>query len=59
MTDTRQILFVQGGGAGVHDEWDDKLVAGLRRELGDGWEIRYPRLPDEDETFHGSPGLGM
>ncbi len=23
----RQLLFVQGGGAGVHDEWDDKLVA--------------------------------
>jgi pimeloyl-ACP methyl ester carboxylesterase len=47
----RQILFIQGGGAGVHDEWDDKLVASLRRELADGCEIRYPRMPHE-----GDPG---
>jgi hypothetical protein len=47
---TGQILFIQGGGAGTHDEWDDKLVDSLRRELGDGYEIRYPRMPDEDET---------
>jgi hypothetical protein len=26
MTRIRQILFIQGGGAGAHDEWDDKLV---------------------------------
>lgn len=45
----RQILFIQGGGAGVHDEWDDKLVASLRRELGESYEVRYPRMPDEDE----------
>jgi len=45
----RQILFVQGGGAGVHDEWDDKLVASLTRELGPTFEIRYPRMPNEDD----------
>jgi pimeloyl-ACP methyl ester carboxylesterase len=45
----RQLLFIQGGGAGVHDEWDDKLVASLKRELGGGWDIRYPRMPDEDD----------
>jgi pimeloyl-ACP methyl ester carboxylesterase len=45
----RQVLFIQGGGAGVHDEWDDKLVASLRRELGESYEVRYPRMPDEDE----------
>jgi len=44
-----QVLFVQGGGAGTHDEWDAALVDSLRRELGDGYEVRYPRLPDEDE----------
>jgi hypothetical protein len=43
MTDVRQILFIQGGGAGAHDEWDDKLVDSLRRELADGWQVRYPR----------------
>ena len=45
----RQLLFVQGGGAGTHDEWDDKLVASLRRELGPTVEIRYPRMPNEDD----------
>jgi predicted alpha/beta hydrolase family esterase len=44
-----QVLFVQGGGAGAHDEWDDKLVASLRRGLGPDYEIRYPRMPGEDD----------
>jgi pimeloyl-ACP methyl ester carboxylesterase len=44
-----KVLFIQGGGDGTHDDWDDKLVAGLRRELGDGYEIRYPRMPAEDD----------
>ena len=43
----RQILFIQGGGAGVHDEWDNRLVASLEKELGAGYEIRYPRMPNE------------
>lgn len=48
----RQILFVQGGGADVHDTWDKKLVDSLRRELGPGYEIRYPRMPNEgDPSF--------
>ena len=47
MTRTRQILFIQGGGAGVHDGWDDKLFESLKRELGEGYEVRYPRMPDE------------
>jgi pimeloyl-ACP methyl ester carboxylesterase len=45
----RQLLFVQGGGAGVHDEWDNKLVESLRRELGPDYEIRYPRMPNEGD----------
>ena len=36
----------------MHDRWDDKLVASLRRELGEGYELRYPRMPDEgDPSF--------
>lgn len=45
----RQILFIQGGGAGAHDEWDDKLVVSLERDLGSGYEVRYPSMPDEDD----------
>jgi predicted alpha/beta hydrolase family esterase len=44
---TRQVLFIQGGGEGTHDEWDNKLVASLARELGPEYEIRYPPMPDE------------
>lgn len=47
---TRQVLFVQGAGAGTHDAWDHRLVASLRDGLGDGWEVRYPRMPDEDDA---------
>ena len=52
MTVARQVLFIQGGGAGVHDEWDDKLVASLRPELGDGHEVRYPRMPEEEDPSY-------
>lgn len=45
----KQVLFVQGGGAGVHDEWDNRLVDSLRRDLGPGYEVRYPRMPREDD----------
>ena len=42
-----QILFVQGAGEDVHEQWDNKLVESLRRELGPGYEIRYPVMPNE------------
>ena len=45
----RQVLFVQGGGAGTHDDWDAALVESLQRQLGDGYDVRYPRMPDEDD----------
>jgi predicted alpha/beta hydrolase family esterase len=50
----RQLLFVQGGGAGTHDEWDHRLVESLERELGSDYEIRYPRMPDEDDPRYAS-----
>jgi predicted alpha/beta hydrolase family esterase len=43
----KQVLFVQGGGKGAHDEWDNKLVASLQRELGPEYQIHYPCMPDE------------
>jgi pimeloyl-ACP methyl ester carboxylesterase len=47
-----QLLFVQGGGKGTHDEWDDKLVASLQKELGQDYEILYPRMPSEDDPSY-------
>jgi predicted alpha/beta hydrolase family esterase len=49
---THQLLFVQGGGAGVHDEWDGKLVESLSDALGPTYEIRYPRMPSEDDPSY-------
>jgi predicted alpha/beta hydrolase family esterase len=48
----RQVLFVQGGGKGVHDDWDAKLVESLRSGLGPSYEIRYPRMPNEDDPSY-------
>lgn len=48
----RQLLFVQGGGKGTHDEWDNKLVASLGQELGQDYEIHYPRMPSEDDPSY-------
>jgi len=48
----RQLLFVQGGGKGTHDEWDHKLVGSLRHELGQDYEIHYPRMPSESDPSY-------
>lgn len=50
----RELVFVQGGGQGVHDQWDDKLVDSLRRELGQDYEIHYPRMPSEEDPGYPS-----
>jgi predicted alpha/beta hydrolase family esterase len=52
----RHVLFIQGGGTGTHDEWDNKLVDSLRRELGDAYEIRYPRMSAEDDPSYAAWG---
>src|ERR687897_885654 len=43
----RQLLFVHGGGEGAYEE-DRKMAASLRDALGSGYEVRCPRMPDED-----------
>ena len=48
----RQLLFVQGAGERVHDDWDSKLVASLRAELGPDYDVRYPRMPDEADPSY-------
>ena len=51
---SKQVLFIQGGGAGAHDEWDNKLVDSLRRNLGPGYDVRYPRMPNEADPSYGT-----
>ena len=48
----KQVLFIQGGGTGAHDEWDDKLVDSLRQELGPNYDVRYPRMPTEADPSY-------
>lgn len=59
MTVPRQVLFIQGGGAGVHDDWDHRLVDSLRRELGEATEVRYPRMPHEDDPSYAAWGAAI
>jgi predicted alpha/beta hydrolase family esterase len=54
MRDKRQLLFIQGGGKGTHDHWDNELVESLRRELGPTRELRYPQMPNEAEPSYAS-----
>jgi hypothetical protein len=51
---TNQVLFIQGAGEGAHDQWDNKLVESLERELGQEYVVRCPRMPHEaDPTYAG------
>lgn len=45
MPASRQVVFIQGGGAGTHDDWDAKLVDSLRDELGEGYEYLAEASP--------------
>jgi uncharacterized protein len=45
----KQVLFIQGAGEGAYDA--DKLLAdSLQKELGTGYEVRCPEMPDEDNA---------
>lgn len=43
----KQILFIQGAGQGAYEE-DEKLVASLQDEVDTEYEVRYPRMPNDD-----------
>jgi predicted alpha/beta hydrolase family esterase len=49
---TQRVLFIQGAGEGTHDQWDNKLVASLERELGGRYTVCYPRMPNEDDPHY-------
>jgi hypothetical protein len=44
----QQILFIQGGGDGAY-KVDQGLVAYLRSALGAAYELRYPKMPREND----------
>ena len=44
---TRDVLFIQGGGEGAF-EADGILASSLRRALGAEYDVRYPRMPNEE-----------
>lgn len=48
----RQVLFIQGAGEDVHDGWDRRMVDHLTRLLGDVGDVRYPRMPGEDDPSY-------
>ena len=43
----KQVLFIHGGGEGAHQE-DKKLAASLKDVLGAAYDVRCPKMPDED-----------
>jgi hypothetical protein len=44
---TSSVLFIHGGGTGAYAE--DRLLAdALQRALGDGYDVHYPQMPDEE-----------
>jgi predicted alpha/beta hydrolase family esterase len=45
----KQVLFIQGAGAGAYEE-DAKLVESLRGALGSSYEVAYPALPNEADA---------
>jgi uncharacterized protein len=51
MAATKQVLFIQGAGDGAFDE-DAKLAVNLRERLGPGYQVRYPRMPNEDDASY-------
>ena len=44
---TCKVLFIQGAGKDAHDTWDIKLVDSLKAHLGDGYEVDFPKMPNE------------
>jgi uncharacterized protein len=46
---TVNVLFIQGAGEGAHAE-DALLAESLRNELGQGFDVRYPAMVDEDDS---------
>lgn len=44
------ILFIQGAGEGAYAE-DQKLVLSLQNALGAGYNVRYPKMPEDAPDY--------
>lgn len=44
----QSVLFIQGGGEDAH-AWDERLANSLREKLGPGYDVVYPRMPNESD----------
>lgn len=42
-----QILVLQGAGEGAH-EWGMPLIQELEEQLGDGYQVHFPKMPEEE-----------
>ncbi|HEY7094132.1 MAG TPA: alpha/beta hydrolase [Ktedonobacterales bacterium] len=45
----KQVLFIQGAGAGAYDA-DKQLADSLQQALGSDYDVRFPLMPDEDNA---------
>ncbi len=46
------VVFVHGAGDGAYEE-DGLLAASLQEQLGPSYEVRYPRMPLDDDAAYG------
>ncbi len=47
----KHVLFIHGAGEGAFEE-DGLLVASLQSALGPAYEVRYPKMPEEDSATY-------
>jgi len=45
----KQVLFIQGAGAGAYEE-DNLLAESLQHALGADYDVNFPQMPDEDNA---------
>ena len=47
----KHVLFIHGAGEGAFEE-DGLLVASLQNALGFGYDVHYPKMPEEDSVTY-------
>jgi uncharacterized protein len=47
----KRVLFVHGGGQGAYEE-DRKMAANLRDAVGTAYDLRYPKMPNQESHVY-------